>query len=183
MHYCWINEIVQYFIILMFVAAFTTKPTWNPLPPPQAAATTCLPLLVATLEPEFVAAMTTPGAFLFLRQLQLLQQSFIYLLQQLQFTKAHHPCLSCCNRHFSQLLLQQVLFLVDLSYPGNGNHVMVMISVTILLLTFPHLFSSYTLCMLLLHAYYFLFTFLFPSTDFLFFHVQPYCLCIASCTV
>ena len=25
--------------------------------------------------------------------------------------------------------------------------------------------------------------FLFPFTDFLFFHVQPYCLCIASCTV
>ena len=44
-------------------------------------------------------------------------------------------------------------------------------------------FSSYTLCMLLPHAYYFLFTFLFPSTDFFFFHAQPYCLCIASCTV
>ena len=55
--------------------------------------------------------------------------------------------------------------------------------VMILLLTFPHSFSSYTLCMLLPHAYYFLFTFLFPSTDFLFFHAQPYCLCIASCTV
>ena len=55
--------------------------------------------------------------------------------------------------------------------------------VTILLLTFPHSFSSYTLCMLLPHAYYFLFTFLFSSIDFLFLHVQPYCLCIASCTV
>ena len=55
--------------------------------------------------------------------------------------------------------------------------------VTILLLTFPHSFFSYILCMLLPHPYYFLFTFLFPSTDFLFFHVQPYCLCIASCTV
>ena len=41
-----------------------------------------------------------------------------------------------------------------------------------LLLTFPHSFSLYTLCMLLPHAY-FLFTFLFPSTDFLFFHAQP----------
>ena len=50
------------------------------------------------------------------------------------------------------------------------------LTVTILLLTFPHSFSSYTLCMLLPHAYYFLFTFLFPSTDFLFFHAQPYCL-------
>ena len=49
--------------------------------------------------------------------------------------------------------------------------------------TFPHSFSLYTHCMLLPHAYYFLFTFLFPSTDFLFFHVQPYCLRIASCTV
>ena len=56
----------------------------------------------------------------------------------------------------------------------NGNIVM------ILLLTFLHSFSSYTLCMLLPHAYY---LFLFPSTDFLFFHAQPYCLCIASCTV
>ena len=55
--------------------------------------------------------------------------------------------------------------------------------VMILLLTFLHSFSSYTLCMLLPHAYYFLFTFLFPSTDFPFFHVQPYCLCVASCTV
>ena len=55
--------------------------------------------------------------------------------------------------------------------------------VTILLLTFPHSFSSYTLCMLLPHAYYFLFTFLFSSTDFLLLHAQPYCLCIASCTV
>ena len=53
----------------------------------------------------------------------------------------------------------------------------------ILLLTFPHSFSSYTLCMLLPHAYYFLFTFLFLSTDFLFFHAQPYCLYIVSCTV
>ena len=53
----------------------------------------------------------------------------------------------------------------------------------ILLLTFPHPFSLYTLCMLLPHAYYFLFTFLFSSTDFLFFHVQLNCLCIASCTV
>ena len=60
--------------------------------------------------------------------------------------------------------------------PGLG-------AVMILLLTFPHSFSLSTLCMLLPHAYYFLFTFLFPSTDFLFFHVQPYCLCIASCTV
>ena len=49
--------------------------------------------------------------------------------------------------------------------------------------SFPHSLSSYTLCMLLPHAYYFLCTFLFPSTDFLFFHAQPYCLCIASCTV
>ena len=49
--------------------------------------------------------------------------------------------------------------------------------------SFPHSFSSYTLCKLLPHAYYFLYTFLFPSTDFLFFHAQPYCLCIASCTV
>ena len=48
----------------MFVAAFTTKPAWNPLPPPQAAVTTHLPLLIA--------AMTMPGAFPFLRQLQLL---------------------------------------------------------------------------------------------------------------
>ena len=55
--------------------------------------------------------------------------------------------------------------------------------VTILLLTFPHSFSSYTLCMLLPHAYYFLFTFLFPSTDFFSFHSQPYCFYIASCTV
>ena len=55
--------------------------------------------------------------------------------------------------------------------------------VMILLLTFPHSFSLYTLCMLLSHVYYFLFTFLFPSTDFLFFHAQPYCLCVASCTV
>ena len=60
---------------------------------------------------------------------------------------------------------------------------LLMLIVTILLLTFPHSFSSYALCMLLPHAYYFLFTLLFPSTDFLFFHVQPYCLCIASCTV
>ena len=59
----------------------------------------------------------------------------------------------------------------------------ILIIVTILLLNFPHSFSSYTLCMLLPHAYYFLFTFLFPFTDFLFFHVQPYCLCVASCTV
>ena len=48
---------------------------------------------------------------------------------------------------------------------------------------FSHSFSSYTLYMLLPHAYYFLFTFFFPSTDFLFFHVQLYCLCVASCTV
>ena len=43
---------------------------------------------------------------------------------------------------------------------------------------FPHILFAF-----LPHAYYFLFTFLFPSTDFLFFHAQPYCLCIASCTV
>ena len=35
------------------------------------------------------------------------------------------------------------------------------LSVMILLLTFPHSFSLYTLCMLLPHAYYFMFTFLF----------------------
>ena len=56
-------------------------------------------------------------------------------------------------------------------------------NVMILLLTFPHSFSSYTLCMLLLHAYYILFTFLFPSTDFLSFHALPYSLYTASCTV
>ena len=50
----------------------------------------------------------------------------------------------------------------------------------IVMLTFPHSLSSYTLCMLLPHAYYLLFTFLFPSTDFI---VQPYCLYVASCTV
>ena len=66
-------------------------------------------------------------------------------------------------------------------FPGAGFQRKA--AVTIILLTFPHSFSSYTLCMLLRHAYYFLFTFLFPSTDFLFFHVQPYCLCIASGTV
>ena len=68
---------------------------------------------------------------------------------------------------------------IDLEHDGCANWETVMI----LLLTFPHSFSSYTLCMLLPHAYYFLFTFLFPSTDFLFFHAQPYCLCVASCTV
>ena len=55
--------------------------------------------------------------------------------------------------------------------------------VMILLLTFPHSFSSHTLYMLLPPAYYFLFTFLFPSTDFHSFHVLPYCFYIASCTV
>ena len=53
----------------------------------------------------------------------------------------------------------------------------------VMILTFPHSFSLYTLCMLLPHAYYSLFTFLFPSTDFLSFHVLPYCFYIASCTV
>ena len=48
---------------------------------------------------------------------------------------------------------------------------------------FPHSFSLYTLYMLLPPAYYFLFTFLFPSTDFHSFHVLPYCFYIASCTV
>ena len=65
----------------------------------------------------------------------------------------------------------------------HGSLLLWLQCVMILLLTFPHSFSLYTLCMLLPHAYYFLFTFLFPSTDFLFFHMQPYCLCLASCTV
>ena len=48
---------------------------------------------------------------------------------------------------------------------------------------FSPLIPLYTLCMLLPHAYYFLFTFLFSSTDFLSFHALPYCFYIASCTV
>ena len=53
----------------------------------------------------------------------------------------------------------------------------------LLLLTFPHSFSLYILCMLLPHAYHFLLTFLLPSIDFLSFHALHYCFYIASCKV
>ena len=44
-------------------------------------------------------------------------------------------------------------------------------TVTILLLTFPHSFSLYILCMLLPHAYHFLLTFFFSSIDLFSFHL------------
>ena len=104
----------------------------------------------------------------------------IMSLQVLASVSASQPHLHLCPKILTlecfRLVLNVNETLTLLYYAGY-------LTVTILLLTFPHSFSLYTLCMLLPHAYYFLFTFLFPSTDFLFFHAQPYCLCVASCTV
>ena len=100
-----------------------------------------------------------------------------------KFCVIDRDTLACYNPGKTRELSTLYQILIVSRWIANQAMVCELNTVTILLLTFPHLFSSYTLCMLLPHAYYFLFTFLFPSTDFLFFHAQPYCLCVASCTV